>query len=335
MKKIFKKKYEAQALAITMMILVVSSLIAMSIYSRSTRDRVLTLEERASSEALEVSDIILDSLTGYSVAEVIAGIEQSQETEFNPEVGIVLEDDGNLKTQISSLFQTLGILSPGNRVTDLVAPICPLDNTGNLYQLTLKEAEPGVFYEIRPGFVWSLPTRKISYAPSGENCALNMAFEERGDSTAGFVVTKIYCLHDTDDSVLSCLDYEEEHEEHIESYCFSNDGSTCNNDDFLDGDNWTPINLSDNNEVSIYLGSSSAPGAPLEYPTEIRVKAVGGTIAIAHTVSSGCLASFRTYQLRATANCSGVYRGKEVLLPEEKWYNTLFDYVIFNAEGSL
>jgi hypothetical protein len=41
------------------------------------------------------------------------------------------------------------------------------------------------------------------------------------------------------------------------------------------------------------------------------------------------------YQLRATANCQGVYRGKEILIPEKKWHETIFDYVIFNNEGTM
>jgi len=49
-------KYEAQALAITMVVLVVSAILGLSIYSRAMKDKLLTMEERASAEALEVAD---------------------------------------------------------------------------------------------------------------------------------------------------------------------------------------------------------------------------------------------------------------------------------------
>ena len=67
-------KYSGQALAIAMVVLVVSSLIAISIYSRTMKDKGLTLEERASAEALEVSDVILNKLTLYPVQEVIKAL---------------------------------------------------------------------------------------------------------------------------------------------------------------------------------------------------------------------------------------------------------------------
>jgi hypothetical protein len=69
-----KNKYESQALAIAMVVMVVSSIIAMSIFFRAQKDRTLTLEERASAEALEISDLIIDKLTQFSIEDVFEEI---------------------------------------------------------------------------------------------------------------------------------------------------------------------------------------------------------------------------------------------------------------------
>jgi hypothetical protein len=77
-------------------------------------------------------------------------------------------------------------------------------------------------------------------------------------------------------------------------------------------------------------------------PTEVRVTAIGGTVDIGYKIwdptdptSVACSQGLQMYQLRATANCNGVYRGKEILIPEEKWHDAIFDYVIFNNEGPI
>ena len=71
---------------------------------------------------------------------------------------------------------------------------------------------------------------------------------------------------------------------------------------------------------------------------EVRIKAVGGTVAIAQDLDdSTCtdLDGLRMIQITAGANCNGVYRAKEIIIPENKWHSTIFDYVIFNGEGSI
>jgi hypothetical protein len=329
-----KDKYEGQALAITMVVLVVSALIGLSIYSRSMKDRMLTLEERASAEALEVSDLAIERLTLLPIEEVAEQfVSVFDEVGANLEDGVVLtEGGGEDKDQVSRLFRNLGIIGDNQNVSDLLAPICPPDQGGNEYELTLKTANEDTFYEVRAGNVWSIPARDI--LKNRDDCALEMNFAIRGESRAGFVISRIYCHnYDAKGIPTSCDKYETK-KGHVDKYCFSSasDRALCNDPDkFYDeggASHWIKFNPEEDVLPVIELSGSNDP-------SEVRIKAVGGTIGISYSLPEGCIEDFRMFQLRATANCQGVYRGKEILIPEQKWHETIFDYVIFNGEGSL
>jgi hypothetical protein len=327
-KNIFKIKYEGQALAIVMVVLVVSALIGLSIYSRSMKDRMLTLEERASAEALEVSDVSLEQLTLLSIEEVVQAFEETfaQEGEPNLEEGIVLTENDD-KGQMTSLLRSLGVIEATHTISDLLSPICPANEGGNEYQLTLKIADENTFYEVRPGHIWSLPAREI--LRSKTDCVLNMNFAIRGDTRAGFIVSRVYCDYDENGIAINCKEYEPGD---FDKYCFSDNGLECNNvEGFYDqggGSNWQPFNPEQDSLDPVVMSGGDAP-------SEIRIKAVGGTIGISYSLPEGCMDGLNMYQLRATANCQGVYRGKEILIPEKKWHETIFDYVIFNNEGTM
>jgi hypothetical protein len=336
-------KYEAQALAMTMVVLVVSAILGLSIYSRSMKDKLLTIEERASAEALEVADLTLDRLTSRPMEDVVTAI-STLGLEANPTAtlettGFVLTENDSGDNYITRLFSNDGgakeyfnnpILGE-ETYSELLSPICPVDVAGNEYQITLKGAEEN--YEIRSGHSWSLPAREVLKSKS--NCQLDLNIEMAGDSRAGFVVSKFYCDYDANGIAVDCREYQVS-SNFVDKYCFSDDGMNCNDlSGFYDPDSpWQKVPTKGN--VIEYQMSLS------DSPTEIRVTAIGGTVSVGYTLydptnlaSTECAQGLRMYQLRATANCNGVYRGKEILIPEEKWHDSIFDYVIFNNEGPI
>jgi len=222
------KKYESQALAITMVVMVVSSIIAMSIYFRSQKDKTLTLEERASAEALEISDLIIDKLTLFPVKDVFDQINQIRETKnlewFDYVDGTIPPLKENIEThEISELFTEL-------EMTDNIRnlSICPISEGSNEYQLTIRQADENTYFEIRPGQIWSLPTKGLDI---NDQCSVNIKFEVRGSTKAGFVVMKSYRSVDSINSTYKNYDYED-----ITSYCFANSSGECNslNENFFD-----------------------------------------------------------------------------------------------------
>ena len=331
-------KYEAQALAITMVVLVVSAILGLSIYSRAMKDKLLTIEERASAEALEVADLTLDRLTSKPTDEVVAAISflgVAADPTATLDSGFVLrenEDKSEITELLSPDYLTIIPTADGELYSDLLSPICPTNVAGNEYQITLKSAEEN--YEIRSGHSWSIPARDVLKSKS--NCRLDLNVEMAGDSRAGFVVSKFYCNYDANGIATDCEEYQVSSNS-VDKYCFSDDGINCNDvSRFYDpGSPWQKV-PTEGNVLGFPMSLSSSP-------TEIRVTAIGGTVDIGYSIvdsttnlpSVECAQGLQMYQLRATANCNGVYRGKEILIPEEKWHDAIFDYVIFNNEGPI
>ena len=312
-----KNKYSGQALAIAMLILVVSSLIGLAMYSRTTKDKTLTLEERASAEALEVSDVILNALTTFTIEEIVGSLDDFDESE-----GAVLYEnqyENQRVTDITDLFEKLEILPHGDRLSDLLGSLCPLSNVPNQYELTLEKTPPDVGYELRPGHVWALPVWKLTPA----NCNLKLVVSDIGDPLAGFVLTKLNCNYNVEtDLAEECSD-----DYSMEYYKFKNSSNETYGG-FLDG-YWKTITPGESIDIS--LKGEDSP------PAEIRIKALGrlGSTGIKifyelEGEEGACPSNVSMYQMRASANCSGVYRGKEIVIPQ-KSHNLLFDYVYFRG----
>lgn len=318
-----KEKYPAQALAIAMVVLVVSSILAISIYSRISKDKTLSLDERASAEALEVSDLILDYLTGAPINDVIEAAEGASNVQ-TIETGISLTQDADT-TQISTLLEAIGINAGLNSLD-----ICPLTVAGNSYTLSLSEGDLDTFFEIRPGQMMALPLKGMTL---GTDCSTFIKAAVRGDSTAGFSLTKVYAKDYVNGLATSYKPYDEADVTH---YCFSS-GSECNNVNFLDstsdGVNW--IYFPDDNTQQIDLDLKATSG---EYQLdEVKITAIGGTVGIAYKINNpeNCTQDLKMINIQAAANCSGSYRGKSVLVPKKQWESPIFNYTIFNGEGSL
>lgn len=303
-----KNKYKAQALAIAMVVLVVSSIIGLAIYSRVAKDKLLSIGERASAESLEISDLILNQLTTIPINSVTSTIAGEGNT-FDYNNGVTLVET---KGQISKLFSDLkveGIFS--------TIDFCPIGTGGNEYYLKIKEASPDTYFEIRSGQVIAFP---IKGQALGLGCNANLSFAIRGDSNVGFSIEKIYGQNYTNGIA---QEYKPYAIDDVKQYCFS-----CLDTKFS-GDEWIPITERD----SLNFNLNEQSGAyKLD---EIRVKAVGGTLGVAYSLTTECTEGFRLIDIQASANCNGTYRGKQILIPEKRWSSSAFDYSIFNGQGSL
>ena len=306
--KNINNRYSAQALAIAMVVLVVSSIIGLAIYSRAAKDKLLSVGERSSAEALEVSDLMLNQLTTISINTVTQTIAGEGNT-FDYENGVTLTESNG---QISELFTELGLEGAFSGLN-----FCPVATDGNEYYLKIKEASPDTFFEIRAGQVMAFP---IKGQAVGAGCSASLSFAVRGDSNVGFSVEKIYGQNYTNGIA---QEYKPYAIEDVKQYCFSCDANT-----FLGGE-WIPITESESLDYN--LNELSGTYAL----DEIRVKAIGGTIGVGYALTTECTQGFRLIDVQASANCDGTYRGKQILIPEKRWSSPVFDYSIFNGQGSL
>lgn len=303
-------KYKGQALAIAMVVLVVSSIIGLSVYSRISKEKTQTLDERASAESLEVSDFLLDYISSKPIEDVLGA------TTLNKTL------TESTEPEITNLLKSLNINEDLSQLN-----ICPVGQTGNEYYLNISIADENTYFEIRPGQTFSIPVRGTTFNPLKCTPSITLSVVPRGDTDSGFSVSKIFGKDYT--TLPYANDYKDYTFTDTRNYCFSS-GSVCNNTEtFQDG--WE-IFKDNNTEKQTYLLNEVVSTYPLD---EIKIKAVGGTIGISYKPPVGCEEGFRMIKIQAGATCNGVYRGKEILVPERKWTSPVFDYVLFNGEGNL
>lgn len=324
-----KEKYSAQALAIAMVVLVVSSILAISIYSRVSKDKTLSLDERNSAEALEVSDLILNYLTASPIKTTIDTIESSGSGQtLNAANGITLTEDSS-KSEISGILDS--ITGTTNTLGNL--SICPKDVSGNTYYLNIRKADLDTYFEVRPGQIMALP---IKDTPLGDSCTSTLKAVVRGDSGAGFSVSYIYAKDYSVDGIAQT--YRPYDESDVLNYCFaSSSSSECNNKNFSgekEPPSWIPFADDGSQTIAINLKDPKYSAENFNVD-EIKITAIGGTIGIAYTIPITCTDELNMINVQAGANCSRTYRGKSVLIPIKQWEVPLFNYVLFNGEGSL
>jgi len=318
-----KEKYKAQSLAIAMVVLVVSSILAISVYSRVSKDKALSLDERASAEALEVSDLILNYLTSTPIKDVIAQAAEISGTQtLNDTQGITLTQNASTG-DINTLLTNLGLTTNLNSLS-----ICPLDISNNTYYLNIRKADLDSFFEVRPGQIMALPIKGIEL---GEDCNSTIKAAVRGDNGAGFSLTYVYAKGYVNNLATEYKPYDETD---VINYCFAASGS-CNNSNFLDnnsdGSNWVYFKDDNSQEITIDLNATK-DGYRLD---EIKISAIGGTVGISYVIPTSCTEELNMINVQVGANCSSTYRGKSVLIPEKQWETPIFNYVLFNGEGSL
>ncbi|MBU1119736.1 hypothetical protein KKA50_00860 [Patescibacteria group bacterium] len=319
-----KETYSAQALAIAMVVLVVSSILAISIYSRVSKDKTLSLDERNSAEALEVSDLILNYLTAAPIDSTIETIEDTGIQNLNDPTGITLTESAT-KTEISDLLDSFqGVTNSLDSLS-----ICPLNVSDNTYSLNIRKADLDTYFEVRPGQIMALP---IKNTPLGEDCNTTLRATVRGDSGAAFSITKIYAKGYNTEGFATY--YKPYSEDDVLNYCFAASG-ICNNEATLGGGlNWIPF--ADDNSTSLNIDLNDNTYASDDYVLdEVKITAIGGTIGIAYGIPTACTEELNMINIQAGANCSGTYRGKSVLIPKKQWEVPIFNYVLFNGEGTL
>ena len=209
-----KKTYSGQALAIIMVVLVISSIIGFSIFTRSLRDKRSTVQERYSAEALEVNDNILDYILQNTNEGEIPGLVIDQE----------YASDGvnNIKN----------LLNMGNNLFNKLT-VCSLDEPNNKYTVKLFYGDNNTVYQVEPGQAFSFVVPEKEAVPDA--CVINVEFqpEDIPDNT-GFTLNKLFR---TSPAEATIRDY---NYSDAETYCLS---TNCTN--FEKERNYVPWNPDD------------------------------------------------------------------------------------------
>lgn len=299
--------YKGQALAISMIVLVVCAILGVSIYSRVVKDRTLVLNEKVSAEALEIADSILDSLSTVPASTLLDQIGEDESMEVKG------------WSSVNTFLDGLGL---SNSIQNL--DVCKQDNSS--VDILIEKAGIEDLIETRPEEAKSFRIEGTSVASP---CTLRVHLESRGTVNSGVVVKKIYAKnYETE------VEYKIYEEEDITSYCFSEDLIHCNSSSFSPDANWTKI--TDGRVLDIDL-TEVKDGYSLD---EVRIIPVGGVVGIATELDPvSCIEDDELGAVRIVANvtCQDIYRAKEVFVPEENAtsFSSMFDHTIYNNIGIL
>lgn len=328
------RTYKAQALAIIMIILVVASIIGFSVFSRLITQKKATLQERVSSEALEVADMILNNfllskpedweekitqdflyVEKYDGGDVEStepnnGVIQSEEG-MGMQRGTFNEGDSS-SNAITKLTKALG-----HELNLQNLGICPLSEHNNEYTLKLSKTDEDTEFALRPGETFVFPIRGKSLGPT---CSINISFPGSENKSGGFTVNRIYAK---EGGGIKEYDYPD-----TTNHCFSSTGIQCNNSNFS-----TPQGGWDYFKKNTVLKISEPfRGTPFE---RIQLTAIGEELIFKFSMSESCSESIELWQLRASATCNRTYRAKEVIVPDVGWSYSIFNYVLFNGQGNI
>ncbi len=317
MKKLMKKniRYEAQALAVVMIVLVVAVVIGMAMLSRVMRDRERIVDEKSSAEALELSDSLLDTIKGTSVTEL-------ETLCSNPQYGEGLMTSTGC--QVKGVSQVRQFLTDAGVSTGVLDTFGACTNDGSDISISMGLATEEDDYEIRPDGVRSFVVRQQTPSPAA--CTLDLEFEPRGGTNAGVSISMVYARNYNAQGAASSIKVYEYDD--ISQYCLIRSGGSCPDGDTFT-DSWIPLQAGDT--LSLPLGSKGSHDLD-----EVRVRAINSVVSVKSSLSSAqCIEDTQMVKIVVAANCSGSYRAKEIQIPQQEWASPIFDYVLFNGNGTL
>jgi hypothetical protein len=309
------KRYSAQALAIVMIVLVISIVLGMAMMSRVLKDNLQSVDEKSSAEALETSDAIFDAVKGTSVAQLKTICQNPQYGGTDLSNGGVCKAEG--ASEVNAFLQQAGVVS------DATESLNNCQDGTSTIEFNAKLATKDDELEIRSDTVRSFLLK--GQVPNPATCTLNLTVEPRGSAVSGFLISKIYGRNYVG-GVAS--EYKPYAISDMLPYCVYTSGSDCSSNPNL-LDTWTPV-LS-GSRISIPLTSSG--GYALD---EIRLRGVSSVVSVKAELSNpNCITNWEMVKMVVGANCTGSYRAKEVQIPQKESALSIFDYVLFNGTGTL
>lgn len=296
-----KRTYTGQALAIIMVILVLSSIIGFSIITRTMRDKKSVIQERDSSEAYEMVDMILDNMLKYPLNDWLD----------RDKGGMVLGTqyvEKSAKSDITNIFSGL----ESTLTLHDHAGICPLPGTDNQYTLKLTDTNENTIHDIEPGQAFTFIARNQVVNPA---CSIAIHFVTPIPENTGFMLNYIHI----DGEEIIEYDYE-----HAETYCLGTNLANCSNftrePERKIHNPATPFIIEIGNKQTI---------------DKVQLIAINNKIRFRFVPTDACNNIFDMLVLRASATCNDTYRAKEVIVPKVRSNYSLFNYVIFNGVGSM
>ncbi|HEQ65367.1 MAG TPA: hypothetical protein ENN64_00875 [bacterium] len=297
-----EKRYQGQALAIILIILIVGVILALALYSRNVKNKYRTVDEKRSREAAQEVDAIIGVLQSSSRIALISNVE----TRFPVGSACWNTDEGCCVSGESDVTQILNVED-----VDLSSlALSPDDSPSTLMEVCFQYVNDfSTGFTIHEGSSFA-----INLFGESKNCELDFSFTGNP-----IVVHQVYAQKDASGKLLSFREYTPNDTQSLEGDFFGLcvDSSAC-------GSRWI-----DMNEFSF---SCDEIGGYVPY--ELRFIASPGPTIMTINASNDCV---QDLALRVTpkSTSSGNFKGSYFDIPLRDSSPSLFDYVLYNNGGEL
>ena len=300
------KKYSGQAIAIIMVVLVVAAVIGASLYSRMVRNKGEVVDTRESQKALEQAGNVLDAFITLDLPSLQKLLSDQLSADDNGE--IVLSDIDGIRSFLQGLNgeqMELGLLGfEGDSSCSEPVVI-----------ITYAQASDGIEYGV--GDVMAINVDGVEI-PAG--CVATLTFDTAGSGDHLFTTKYVY-TEDDGDVIPYALD-------DMELYCLNSSGS----------DNCGDGSVAPTSSIKQKLGKGGS--ITLNFPDnlyEFRILPLKEKIKIGLKGSTECVHILDNYSIKSTVTCTGQERTMQVVIPNamNMGYPSLFDYTIYNSQGTL
>jgi hypothetical protein len=301
------KKYPGQAIAIIMVVLVVAAVIGASLYSRMIRNKGEVVDTRESQKALEQAGNVLDAFTTSDLPSLQNLL--SEKLSEDDDGKIVLDDIGSIRfflEELSGDQMDLGLLGLGEEGSSCSEPVVTI---------TYAQASDGIEYGV--GDVMAINVDGVEI-PAG--CVATLTFDTAGSGDHLFTTKYVY-TEDDGDVIPYALD-------DMELYCLNSSGS----------DNCGDGSVAPTSSIKQKLGKGGS--ITLNFPDnlyEFRILPLKEKIKIGLQGNEACGHILDNYSIKSTVTCTGQERTMQVVIPNamNMGYPSLFDYTIYNSQGTL
>lgn len=317
-------KYQGQALAIVLIVLVVAVIIGLAILSRTLKDSRRVVNEQESAESIEIADTALDALKDITLEEFAEYAEGPGISVCNPggaiqnydffTHGCEIKSDqmGTFLSHFGAGYDVAGVF---NTINSDLQNQCISELSG--YRLKFEPADAQDEFEIAKDSMFAYVPN--GNAPTDPACQVNISASSVGSNNGRLINANVYLQRDATSGLVS--NYKEYEYNDIRGYCFQ---GGCATNGWSDGGSGISVN------------ARVQSGGQDYYINEIRLRALHTTMRVsATTTPSGCVPLGTYMKISAIVNCGDNSRGKEIVVSNDQWAPQIFDYVLFNGDGEL
>ncbi|MCA9377019.1 hypothetical protein KC685_03810 [Candidatus Dojkabacteria bacterium] len=326
-----KNRYTAQVLAVVLVVIVVGVIIALALISRTMGNSRRVEEERSSGDSIRVADTVLDSIKDITLDDLATwGNQQvSPCTDGNFTAYNFLTDGCELNglLDFESFTSYFGLDEYYSSVEEALLNECGYADIGSTlggFKLSFQPVGDDDPIEVDKDTVFAfIPGADPNSACT--NIIINAQPIAAGNEQVGVVYIPLYVQLDTATGQVSA--YKPHEYDDIVGQCV-NTAASCSPPE------WVGWEDSDTQYVAPLKKTYSSEEYALY---EMRIRPIGGDVSVTRSyLPDGCGGAESTlFRVSTTINCSGNSRGKEFIISDQEWAPAIFDYVLFNGQGTL